>query len=539
MLPLILLEGQSYLFRSQLPNHGRRVWRAAFLCSLVLLAWSFNAPAAQNILLVIADDYGAGSSRLYNSTNSGAVLPPTPNIESLAASGVVFRRTYANPVCSPTRACLLTGQYGFRTGIGTVVNFSTQLTTNAFTLPEAFARGAPGYALAQFGKWHLATAPDSPNVVGGWPLFAGVLGGAVVDYFNWTKTSNGTQTANYTHYVTTDIVDDATKWIQARGTNPWLAWVAFNAPHEPLHLPPTNLCPHYSALPGTPSDIDARPTLYYDAMVEAMDTEIGRLLASVDRSNTHIIFIGDNGTPPLTLQPPYPAGRGKGTLYEGGLRVPLVIAGPAVVNPNRTNDTLVTAVDLFATILELVGTSVTAAVPTNVVIDGCSLVPALSADVVLSRRAYSEAFSRFASPGIADGRALRDDRYKLIHYTQEEAFEFYDLQIDPYEATNLVNMLTGEQRQYYNRLQFWFYGYTTNTGPRIASASWTNGQFTCTLVQPGIIQDQDYALWRCEDLTSAFWSEVNNAVKTVNGPILRLRDVTAPSNGAFYSVVRR
>ena len=535
---MIFLKGRSYPFRSQLPNPGRRFWNTALLCSLVLIAWSFNAAAAQSILLVIADDYGAGSSRLYNSTNFGAVLPPTPNIESLAANGVVFRRTYANPVCSPTRACLLTGQHGFRTGIGTVVNFSTQLTTNAFTLPESFARRAPGYELAQFGKWHLATASNSPNVVGGWPLFAGFLGGAVVNYFNWTKISNGTQTANYTNYVTTDIVDDATAWIQARGTNPWLAWVAFNAPHEPLHLPPTNLCPHYSTLPGTPSDIDARPTLYYDAMVEAMDTEIGRLLAAVDRANTHILFIGDNGTPPLTLQPPYPAGRGKGSLYEGGIRVPLVIAGPAVVSPNRTNDTLANAVDLFATILELAGTSVAAAVPTNVVIDGRSLVPALSADIVLSRRAYSEAFSRVASLGIAEGRTLRDDRYKLIHYIENNVHEFYDLQTDPYESTNLVHTLTAEERTYYDRLRFWLYGYTNNTGPRIASASWSNGQFTCALVQPGITQATNYALWRCEDLTTLFWSEVTNAVKTVNGPTLRLIDVSPLSNAAFYSVVK-
>ena len=538
MFPLKL---HSSVLESQFPVHRRSAWRGALLCNLVLVAWSFAASAAQNILLLIADDYGAGSSRLYNSTNSGALLPPSPNIESLVTNGVVFRRTYVNPLCSPTRACLLTGQYGFRTGIGTVVQIgTTQLTTNAFTLPEAFSSTTPRYALAQFGKWHLATTANSPNVVGGWPLFSGFLGGAVANYSNWTKTSNGTVRANYTNYVTTDIVDDATAWIQQRGTNPWLAWVAFNAAHEPLHLPPTNLCPTYSHLAGGQSDILAQPTLYYNAMVEAMDTEIGRLLASVDRANTHIIFIGDNGTPPLTLQPPYPAGRGKDTFYEGGLRVPLIISGPAVASPNRTNDSIVNGVDLFPTMLELAGTSVAAAVPTNVVIDGRSLLPALSADTVIPRLAYSEKFSPVGSPANTnEWRILRDDRYKLVDFLNTGDFEFYDLETDPYEGTNLVNMLTAEQRQYYDRLRFWLNGYTTNTGPRIASASWTNGQFTCALLPPGSTEPSNYALWRCEDLSTKFWSEVTNAVNTGAGPIVRLRDPSPPSNHAFYNVVRR
>src|SRR5439155_24844618 len=140
-------------------------------------------------------------------------------------------------------------------------------------------------------------------------------------------------------------------------------------------------------LPGTTADINARPTLYYDAMTEALDTEIGELLKVLNRTNTHIIFLGDNGTPNNTLQTPFPSGRGKDTLYEGGIHVPFIVSGPAVVSPNRTNDTLVNMVDVFATILEMAGTSVAAAVPANVVIDGRSLVGALQADTVLSRHA--------------------------------------------------------------------------------------------------------------------------------------------------------
>ena len=117
---------------------------------LVLGVWSFclsaQAAAKQNILLIIADDYGVDSSSLYNSTNNGAVLPPTPNINSLVTNGVLFRNAYANPLCSPTRACLLTGRFGFRTGIGDVVG-GTQgpLAATEFTLPKAFTNAALGY----------------------------------------------------------------------------------------------------------------------------------------------------------------------------------------------------------------------------------------------------------------------------------------------------------------------------------------------------------------------------------------------------------
>src|SRR3954447_6224008 len=110
--------------------------------SCVVLLFALSASAAQqNILLIIADDYGVDSSSLYNSTNTGASLPPTPNIVSLAQSGVLFRNGYANLVCSPTRACLITGRHGFRTGIGNVIvgAGSVVLTSSEFTLPEVFA----------------------------------------------------------------------------------------------------------------------------------------------------------------------------------------------------------------------------------------------------------------------------------------------------------------------------------------------------------------------------------------------------------------
>jgi arylsulfatase B len=434
-----------------LMNAGQKCF-AAIALALAMALPAFGAQ--QNILLIIADDYGADSCSLYNSTNSGASLPPTPNIEALARRGVLFRNAYASPVCSPTRACLITGRYGFRTGVGDVVEGAggAALKASEFTLPEAFAaNSALGYQLAQFGKWHLALGPNSPATIGSWPHFSGSLQGALASYTNWTKTVNGTATANYTNYATTDIVNDAVAWIGSQTNKPWLAWVAFNAPHTPFHKPPTNLCPHYASLTGTQMDINQNPRRYFEAMVEAMDTEIGRLVAAVNPTNTHIIFLGDNGTTAQVIQPPFQSTKAKDTVFEGGLKVPLVIAGPTVTNPGRTNDTLVHAVDVFATILDMAGINLKSTVPTNVVVDSQSVLGAVQTTSNLVRHVYVEKFG--TSTPTPDARALRNSQFKLIRFTNTTD-ELYDLAADPTERTNLLaDTLSGTQLANYYNLQ--------------------------------------------------------------------------------------
>ena len=492
--------------------------------------------ASPNILLIIADDYGADSSLLYNSAATGASLPPTPNITALAANGVVFRNAYANPVCSPTRACLITGRHAFRTGIGDVIAGAggTVLTMAEFTLPEAFAANPSlGYQLAHFGKWHLGNGVNSPNTIGGWPHYAGSLVGAVANYTNWTKTVNGVSTANNTNYATTDLVNDAIAWIQARGAQPWFAWIAFNAPHTPFHKPPAGLAPHYAALSGTQQNINANPRPYFEAATEAMDTEIGRLLAAVNRANTHIIFLGDNGTPTQVLQPPFPAGRGKDTLYEGGVRVPFLVAGPAVANPGRTNDTLVHAVDVYSTVLDLAGINAASTVPPGVTLDSQSLLPMLSSSSTPARWAYAEKFgTETASP---DGRMLRGDSYKLIRFAAGTD-EFYDLQADPTERTNLLLApLDAARRQQYDRLAFRLAGYSTNTPPRILSQRWNGTEFSLSVTQAA---GASFALWRCSDPTTGLWSPVTDARVGILNASVTLTDPAPLAARAFYSVVK-
>ncbi len=501
------------------------------LLALLLAVAAATHAAQQNILLIIADDYGSDSSSLYNSTNNGASLPPTPNINSLAQSGVVFRNAYANPVCSPTRACIVTGRHCFRTGVGDVVlGGGGTLSAAEFTLADAFAANSGlGYQVAQFGKWHLANGPNSPSLIGGWPHFAGSIQGAVTNYNNWNKTVNGSTTLNYTNYATTDVVNDAVAWIQARGSQPWFAWVAFNAPHVPYHRPPTNLCPHYASLTGTQTDINNNTRKYYEAMTEALDTEIGRLLAAVNRTNTHIIFIGDNGTPGQVIQPPYSSARGKDTLYEGGIKVPFVVSGPAVTGGGRTNSTLVHVVDLYSTILEMAGINVAATVPTNVVLDSQSVVPALAATTDLTRLMYAELFNTNA-PSATDGRALRNDQFKLIRF-DSAGDAFYDLLADPTELTNLLSgTMTSTQLANYYSLQMKLGQYQVAlAAPVVTGYSRSNNQFSVNVARGTNVS---FSLWRGSALSDLAWAPVTNFTAATNGSTVTLRDTNAA--GTFF-----
>ena len=429
------------------------------------------APASNrnNILLIVADDYGLDASSLFNSA-PGAQNAPTPNLAALAASGVKFSNAYAYAVCSPTRSAMLTGRFGFRTGTGDVVQplSGSPLQPSEFTLPDAFAANSGfNYQLKHLGKWHLSqgsnqAAQMSPCTVGGWPAYAGSLGAEVSDtYVSWTKvvtngTAGGTSSTTSTTYATTDTANDAISFINAQtgAGKPWFAWVGFNAPHFPFHLPsPTSLCPNYSSLSGTTADIAANKLNYFNAAVQALDTEIGRLLASVDLNTTTIVFIGDNGTDTQVLQTPYPGTRGKNTLYEGGVRVPLIIRGPGVVSPNRTSTALVHAVDLYSTILELAGINVAATVPSGTILDSQSLVPILQNQTVARPLAYSELFN--TDTPTFGGRCLRNSQYKVIR-PKSGSDEFYDLVADPYEATNLlaggVNAMTSARQSAYYQL---------------------------------------------------------------------------------------
>jgi len=301
-----------------------------------------------NILLIIADDMGLDATPNYN---VGSIKPNMPNLEVMMNTGIRFNNFWSNPTCTPTRGTILTGKYGFRTGVTEVGGVMPLSETS---LQSHLDNTGSGYNHAVVGKWHLANNDASHPTNMGVNYYAGLLSGGVQSYTSWNFTENG-QTSNTTEYTTTKFTDLAIDWVEQQ-TQPWFLWLAYNAPHTPFHLPPNNLH-NQGNLPTDQASVDANPLPYYMAMLEAMDTEIGRLLSSMsatERENTVIIFIGDNGTPGETAQE-YISSRAKGSIYNGGINVPMVISGKNVLRVNAVEEALINSTDLFATISELAG----------------------------------------------------------------------------------------------------------------------------------------------------------------------------------------
>jgi arylsulfatase A-like enzyme len=451
----------------------------SLILALVCLLSSLALAQPANVLLIIADDFGADSFPL---TATGGTTAPMPNITALKNSGVLFSRAYAQPTCSPTRASILTGRHPFRTGIGAqlIGNTSPQLAAAEFTLPDAFAANSSlGYSLAMFGKWHLNSgvgSNDTARTIGGWPHFAGTITGAIPDFMAWTKITNNVSSA-VTTYATTELANDVISFITTRpSTTPWFAWCAFNAPHAPFHVPPSNLHTY-----GTPTT----NRLMYEAACQALDTEVGRILANVNLANTNVIFIGDNGTPGQVIQTPYNNAHSKDTLYEGGVRVPLVIAGPSVVSPNRTSTIRVQAVDLFATILEMAGINVAASQPSTQTIDSQSVMSILQNTATAPRYAFSQEFS--ADPAVvllpsASGRVLVDDAgYSLLVFDDGHE-ELYNTVTDANQVTNLLgSTITAAAQAAYAGLKTQLINYKSTATPTDpAITSWftkNNGEY--------------------------------------------------------------
>jgi len=382
-----------------------------------------DAVTPPNILLVIADDLGLDASNQYDIS---AENPATPGLNRLAAEGLVFENAWSNPTCSPTRAGILTGKYGTRTG---VLVASDVLSEDETSLQSYIHQHLPGkYTDAVIGKWHLGPQPgglDHPANLGV-GHFAGIIGGGVDDYEDWVLTSDG-QRSNETEYVTSKLVDLAVEWTNAQ-QNPWFLWLAFNAPHTPFHLPPADL--HNRQLSGTDTDIQADPLPYYFAAIEALDTELERLLDSFDaetRANTIIIFMGDNGTPGQVAQYPYSRQKAKGSLYQGGVNVPFFISGPGVTRINERETALVNTTDLFSTIAALAGVNVD------------QINDSISFENLLSEEQESERFIQYSEKSTDSGEewTVSDGLYKLIE-SSEGTQQLYHLSSDPFEETDMV-----------------------------------------------------------------------------------------------------
>ena len=429
------------------------------LCFLALLLICKNIFAQKNIIVIIADDLGADYCGFTDNATDTAKMP---NIRGLLQKGVRFKNAWGTPYCSSTRTGTFTGRYSFRTGVGTVIGgaSSADLDSSELSIPELLKYSAPTkYATANIGKWHMnVQTPQKllyPTNVYGYDLFKGNFSGAIASYTNWIKITNGVQTDTITTYATTETVNDAISWLDTLQNNkPFFLWLAFNAPHTPFHQPAANLH-SVPGLTGTQQHINQNPGLYFKAMIEAMDTETGRLFQWLTNNNkmdsTLIIFMGDNGNDKRVRQIA-DSNHVKGTLYDYGVHIPFLISGPGIANPNRSSDALINVQDVFATVLEVAGfTNWATAIPAGTTIDAKSIVPILTNQNSSIRDwAFTELFT--PTPTVKDGKTMRNSDYQLIRFDNGTQ-EFYNLVNDPLQQTNLLSQnLNATELSNYNYL---------------------------------------------------------------------------------------
>ncbi|MFK7969712.1 MAG: sulfatase-like hydrolase/transferase [Bacteroidia bacterium] len=369
-----------------------------------------------NLLLIIADDMGVDVTPGYH---NGALMPTTPTLDSLRSVGITFENVWSAPVCTPTRAGIMSGKFGVKSGVSGLPGNLNLSDTSIFNILEQ--RTNNRYADAAIGKWHLSSNPTDPlhPEKHGLDYYMGYLGGAPRAYDNWSRTENGVTTTDRS-YVTSTVTDTSISWI-AKQQQPWFLWLAHAAPHTPFHEPTSGL---YTI---SPTDTDFRK---YLAMIESVDHEVNRLLKSMPdsvRDNTLVIFAGDNGTPQNVLQD-YPNRHGKGTLYQGGIRVPMIIAGKGVTRKGEREAALVHLSDLHATILEATGETLPGGVFNS-----------LSFNHLLDNspgptRDYN--YINYTSMR-GDSWAIRNAQYKLIE-NPNGSQEMYDLLIDSLEVNDLI-----------------------------------------------------------------------------------------------------
>ncbi|MDB4297293.1 sulfatase-like hydrolase/transferase [Flavobacteriaceae bacterium] len=383
-----------------------------------------------NILLIIADDMGMDATPY--ATQFSSQKPNMPTLDKLVAAGVRFTNAWAYPKCTPTRASIITGKQAPQTDVynpGDYIDL-TETSIQDYIKTNASAN----YTTAVFGKWHITNGSNPIEKKLNIDTYKGSLDGGVSDYYNWDLDEDGNNTPQTNYYTTTAYTDYAIDWINKQST-PWFCWLAYNAAHTPFHTP------NDDSLFSTETSANSDLTMYLQ-MLEAMDTEIARLLnsmSSTELNNTTIIFIGDNGTPTQVAQSPFSKTSSKGSLHNGGVNVPLVVAGANTLRANTEDTSLVQSADLFATIADLAG------VTNPNANESISFKELLTNTTTHSREFnYAQIPAGNATYG---GYTVRNSSYKLNYDTDNNTYYLYDVINDYEESKNLYDGSLNSEEQ--------------------------------------------------------------------------------------------
>jgi len=439
-----------------------------------------GAKSKPNFVFFLIDDLGWTDVGCF-----GSSFYETPNIDRLAAEGMRFTDAYAAcPVCSPTRGSILAGKYPARLGITQWIGGSDQpteykhfLDLEEVTIAEALKEA--GYATAFVGKWHLGNKPYYPDKQGFDVNIGGDSSGAPPSYFYPYKGKRALLEmppgGEEGEYLTDRLTDESLKWLGANKDKPFLLYLSHYAVHTPIQSK-QELTEKYKAkaskLPATAGEKFTpvygryntrmvQDNAAYAGMVQSVDESVGRVTAKLEElgvaDNTVVIFMSDNGglsTVSRQGQGPtsnLPLRAGKGWLYEGGIREPVIIKWPGVAKAGSKCSEPVTSTDFYPTMLEMAG------LPKRPKqhIDGVSLVPLLAGRGGLKRKAIYWHYPHYHGSGNRPSGAVRAGDYKLIEWYEDGAVELYNLRDDLSETKDLAKQMPEKAAELRSMLHKW------------------------------------------------------------------------------------
>lgn len=408
-----------------------------------------------NVVFLLLDDMGYADIGAYGNT-----YHRTPHIDRLAADGVRFTAAYAAaPNCSPTRASILAGRWPARTRVtqylpGNVLPHAKLLQARlplGLPLDEtvlAQPLSAAGYATACIGKWHLGAGVYAPRSRGFDESFASGQWGSHRKMFAPHEQVDvpGAQDGDY---LTDALTAAAERFIERSKDRPFFLYLAYYSVHGPIQAK-RSLIDGYAGR----KDPSGRNHAVYAAMVEGVDQSVGRLMKKLGvlglDSKTAVFFFSDNGGVPSRA---FNGGlrSGKGYLWEGGVRAPLIVRWPDAVRGGAVESTPVGSVDFYPTILEMAG----AADSSGHTVDGVSLMPLLRQSGSLERDALYWHYPRYSNAGSAPSGAIRKGGWKLLEFFEDHRVELYDLAVDPGEADDRAGLESARARELREQLELW------------------------------------------------------------------------------------
>ncbi|MEI8020980.1 MAG: sulfatase [Schlesneria sp.] len=457
------------------------------LCGIGLIIGSSGMPLVAadkpNIVCFVVDDLGFMDVQ----PNNPDCFYDTPHLKRLAESGLRFTSGYAAcPVCSPTRASLITGKYPQRTGITDYIGapqpdawkrptkllpapYRDRLLHEETTFAESLKKG--GYATLFAGKWHLGPEGFWPETQGFDFNHGGIDRGGPYGGNKYFSPYGNPRLANGPdgEHLPDRLATETAKFIESHHAEPFLAYFCFYSVHTPL-MARDDLKLKYEErakkLAGTNPKWgkereravrQVQDHAVYAGMVEAMDQAVGKVLDTIDRlgltDKTVVIFTSDNGGLSTSEGHPtsnLPLRAGKGWMYEGGIRVPWIIRAPGLTKPGQVCDTPIMSMDLYPTLMELAGVPT----PASHSVDGVSLVRLLSGDDLKPRPLFWH-YPHYGNQGGAPGGAVRDGDWKLIEWYEDGSLELFNLKTDLGETTNLAGDMPDKVRELREQLEKW------------------------------------------------------------------------------------